>query len=229
MRTARSSPYRGSLGSLPDRDHLDGDPSVRDPLDKNPLDRDPPHQEGTWRQAARQEATSCRDPLPPMGRITDMCKNITLLQVSFEGGNKQESWKNLITHHCEPRSVHTRTKTQDTSSDHMKWSTQNLQRLLELISNDASVHLTFYSGFKKFYSETNSSLFAIFLNQTSSSRHMDTYPWFIIFPFCSEYSSNAFENTTSCQKNDKILILFWKILDSLKNSMDQNLGWFKQL
>ena len=90
MRTARSSPYRGSLGSLPDRDHLDGHPSDRDPMDKDPLDRDPPPGRNMG-PGSQTGSDIMQRSLAPMGRITDMCKNITLLQVSFEGGNKQES------------------------------------------------------------------------------------------------------------------------------------------
>ena len=50
------------------------------PRDPSP-DRDP--QERTWDQAARQEVTSYRD---PRGQ-TDTCKNSTLPQTSFAGGN----------------------------------------------------------------------------------------------------------------------------------------------
>ena len=84
-------------------------PLTETPLDRDPLldrvpllDRDPPgekpplpqrnigpgterHPEGTWDQAARQEMTSYRD-LPPLDRLTDTCKTITLPQTSFAGG-----------------------------------------------------------------------------------------------------------------------------------------------
>ena len=52
-------------------------------------DRDLP--ERTLDQAARQEVTSYREPLPPWTEwLTDRCKNITLPQTSFAGG------KNLL-------------------------------------------------------------------------------------------------------------------------------------
>ena len=90
MSTARSSPYGGGGGSLsgilPDRDP----PGQRVPdQDKDPL-------EGTWDerqrppgrnmdQVALQEVAPYRDPLP-MDRMTDMCENITLPQISFACG-----------------------------------------------------------------------------------------------------------------------------------------------
>ena len=43
--------------------------------------------EGTWDQVARQEVTSYRD---PHGQ-TNRCKNITLPQTSFLGGNKENT------------------------------------------------------------------------------------------------------------------------------------------
>ena len=41
--------------------------------------------EGTWDQAARQEVTSYKVPLPTVDRMTDASKNITLPQTSFAG------------------------------------------------------------------------------------------------------------------------------------------------
>ena len=44
--------------------------------------------QGTWNQAARQEVALYSDPLPPpVDRMTDISKNITLPQTSFVGGN----------------------------------------------------------------------------------------------------------------------------------------------
>ena len=68
-----------------------GDPSDRDPLDKDPVDRDPPPPGRNMGPGSQTGSDIMQRPLAPMGRITYMCKNITLLQVSFEGGNKQES------------------------------------------------------------------------------------------------------------------------------------------
>ena len=45
-------------------------------------------QEGIWDQVARQEVALCREPLPMWTKMTDMCKNITLPQTLFVGGNK---------------------------------------------------------------------------------------------------------------------------------------------
>ena len=60
-------------------------------------DRDP--MEGTWDQTARKEVTSYR---APRGQ-TDTCKNITLPQTSFAGGNKSEKivcyWSTFSTRH----------------------------------------------------------------------------------------------------------------------------------
>ena len=83
-------------------------PQTETPFTETSLDRDPPCRRnmgpdwtetqkehgtrdrdplgGTWDQSARQEVTSYRDP-PPCGQ-TDTCKNITLPQTSFAGGNK---------------------------------------------------------------------------------------------------------------------------------------------
>ena len=90
MRTARSLPYMGVsvLGGVsvqkglcqgdrmwtetPQKEHGTRDPLCKEygTRDRDPLwkeygtrDRDPP--ERTWDQAARQEVTSYRDPLPP--------------------------------------------------------------------------------------------------------------------------------------------------------------------
>ena len=62
--------------------------------------------EGTWDQAARQEVTGTRQPdkkwnhteppLSPVDRMTDTCKNITLPQTSFAGGDNQ----------CSPRTIY---------------------------------------------------------------------------------------------------------------------------
>ena len=57
------------------------------PKEHGTRDRDP--LEGTWDQVARQEVTSYRD--PPVNRMTDMCKNITFPQTSFEGGKNEQS------------------------------------------------------------------------------------------------------------------------------------------
>ena len=57
----------------------------------DPLDQDPPRQippKGTWDQEAKQEVTSYKDPFPPVNKKTDRCKNVTLRQTSFVGGNK---------------------------------------------------------------------------------------------------------------------------------------------
>ena len=84
-----------------DRNPLDRDPPIQRPPNKDPPrteipGRDPlkgtwdqrqrPPWEGIWYQAARQEVTLYRGPLPTMDRMTDMCKNITLPQTSFAGG-----------------------------------------------------------------------------------------------------------------------------------------------
>ena len=81
---------------VPDTDPLDRALQPREILmdrDPYPLDRDPQKEhgtrdrdslEGTWDQAARQEVTSYRDP----PEQTNRCKNSTLPQTSFAGGNK---------------------------------------------------------------------------------------------------------------------------------------------
>ena len=88
MRTVCSSPYGGRS--------LSGEVSLIEthPGQTPPTpDRDPPKEHVTETQtppkengtrAARQEVTSYRD--PPVDRMTDMCKNITLPQTSFAGG-----------------------------------------------------------------------------------------------------------------------------------------------
>ena len=89
MRTARSLPYGGGLclGGLCTGESLLGSPPTENPCKEHGTrDRDPP--EGIWDQAARQEVTSYRDHLPPVNRMTDRCKNITLSQTSFAGGKK---------------------------------------------------------------------------------------------------------------------------------------------
>ena len=101
MRTARSKPYRGSLsrgisvqGGLCPRglclgDPLDRDPWTKTPLDRNPWTETPPLPDRTWDQAQRHptrrnmEVTSYKD--SPVDRHT--CKNITIPQTSFAGGN----------------------------------------------------------------------------------------------------------------------------------------------
>ena len=45
-------------------------------MDKDPWDRDPPQTE-----TPGMETPWDADPLPPVNRITDMCKNITLPQL----------------------------------------------------------------------------------------------------------------------------------------------------
>ena len=60
MRTTRSSPYGGVLwpwGTLGQRPLRTETPQTETPGQRPPL-------EGTWEQAARQEMTSYRDPLP---------------------------------------------------------------------------------------------------------------------------------------------------------------------
>ena len=52
--------------------------------------------EGTWDQAAREEVTSYRDPLP-VDRITDASKNVTLPQTSFALGNNMMLFHSLST------------------------------------------------------------------------------------------------------------------------------------
>ena len=66
---------------------LNRDPSGQRPpwKEHGTRDRDPP--KGSWDQTQREEVTSYRDPLPHVGRMTDMCKNVTLPQTSFAGGN----------------------------------------------------------------------------------------------------------------------------------------------
>ena len=116
MRTAHSLPGRG--GSLfgrgvsvqgcqwhPPKEHgtRDKDPPWKEHGTK---DRDPPWKEhgtrdrdpleGTWAQAAREEVTSYRDPLP-VDRITDASKNVTLPQTSFAGGNNMMLFHSLST------------------------------------------------------------------------------------------------------------------------------------
>ena len=54
-------------------------PGQRPPAGQTSLDRDPPVQRPLDREPPGQR--------PPVNRMTDTCKNITLLQTSFAGGN----------------------------------------------------------------------------------------------------------------------------------------------
>ena len=75
MHTTRSSSHPG--GGLHQAPHI-ADPPGPDPS----------------RPGTPREQTTPRDQSPPVNRMTDRCKNITLLQTSFAGGNKTKSNQN---------------------------------------------------------------------------------------------------------------------------------------
>ena len=82
MRTARSSPYRGDL---PDRPPPDRDPLWTETPTEIPLNRDAPRQIPPGQRPLGQRPPAWTEtPLdrdPPVNRITDRYKNITLPQL----------------------------------------------------------------------------------------------------------------------------------------------------
>ena len=88
--TTTVPPARYHTGGLPDREP---------PLDRYPLDRDTPGQRPPWtetpllkRLPGHVTYNACWDRDPPVNRTTHRCKNITLPQASFAGGNYL-SWR----------------------------------------------------------------------------------------------------------------------------------------
>ena len=114
MRTARSSLY----GGIPDRDpHPDRDPLDRTPTGQRPphwtetplptgqrpLDRDPSRRRLPWTENPRrnmrpgsQTRSNIIQTPSPVDRITDMCKTITLPQISFPGDKYCQSTSNIF-------------------------------------------------------------------------------------------------------------------------------------
>ena len=83
-----------------DRDPLDKYPPVQRPPGQRPPGQRPPRQTplvGTWDQAAKQEVTSYKDPLPSLWTewLTHTCENIILPQTSFAGSNNRNCAKVL--------------------------------------------------------------------------------------------------------------------------------------
>ena len=80
MRTARSSSHPGGLHQAP-------------PPEQAPLDQAPPHCKACWdstppaaRHAGIPPVMHAGIAPPPVNRMTNGCKNITLPQTSFAGG-----------------------------------------------------------------------------------------------------------------------------------------------
>ena len=96
MRTARSGgPSRGCLHQATPPEQIPPQPGADKPWERTPppgadtprpetpRSRHPPGPDTPWEQNPSQEQS------PPVNRITDACKNITLPQTSFAGGKKK--------------------------------------------------------------------------------------------------------------------------------------------